>query len=124
MQLAIGLLLPTYGSVKVLGNHPGKDTRHVLSKAGFVAQEHPLYKTFSVEEMLTVGRKLNANWDQELAIRRLKQLGIPLRQQIRKLSGGQQAQIALILTLAKRPELVLLDEPIASLDPLARREFQ
>lgn len=124
LHLAIGLLMPTNGMVKVLGYHPGKEAKHVLSKVGFVAQEHPLYKTFRVEEMLTVGRKLNAHWDQDLALRRLKQLSIPLRQPTGKLSGGQQAQIALILTLAKRPEVLLLDEPVASLDPLARREFQ
>ncbi len=124
LHLAIGLLAPTSGTVKVFGYHPGKEAGQVLSKVGFIAQEHPLYRTFSVEEMLTAGRKLNAHWDQSLAVRRLKQLGIPLRQRIGKLSGGQQAQVALVMTLAKRPELLLLDEPLASLDPLARREFQ
>ena len=124
LHLAMGLLAPTSGTVKVLGYSPTKEARQVLSKVGFVAQEHPLYKTFRVEEMLTAGRKLNANWDQDLALRRLKQVGIPLRQRVGKLSGGQQAQVALIMTLAKRPEMLLLDEPVASLDPLARREFQ
>src|SRR6185312_7390630 len=124
LNLATGLLAPTSGTVKVFGYHPDKQARQVLSKVGFVAQEHPLYKTFRVEEMLIAGRKLNANWDQGLALRRLKQLGIPLRQRIGKLSGGQQAQVALVMTLAKRPELLLLDEPVANLDPLARREFQ
>ncbi len=120
----MGLLAPTSGTVKVFGYSPAKEARQVLSKVGFVAQEHPLYKTFRVEEMLTAGRKLNANWDQDLALRRLKQVGIPLRQRVGKLSGGQQAQVALIMSLAKRPEMLLLDEPVASLDPLARREFQ
>ncbi len=124
LNLAMGLLMPTTGTVRVLGDHPGKDIQHLLSKVGFVAQEHPLYRTFRVEEMLTVGRKLNANWDQDLALRRLKHLDIPLRQRVGQLSGGQQAQVALIMTLAKRPELLLLDEPTASLDPLARHEFQ
>jgi ABC-2 type transport system ATP-binding protein len=124
LHLAMGLLAPTSGTVKVFGYSPAKEARQVLSKVGFVAQEHPLYKTFRVEEMLTAGRKLNANWDQDLALRRLKQVGIPLRQRVGKLSGGQQAQVALIMTLAKRPEMLLLDEPVASLDPLARREFQ
>ena len=124
LHLAMGLQMPNSGTIKVLGYSPGKETKHTLLKTGFVAQEQPLYKTFSVEEMLTLGRKLNVNWDQDLALRRLKQLGIPLRQQTRKLSGGQQAQVALILALAKRPELLLLDEPVASLDPLARRDFQ
>jgi len=89
-----------------------------------VAQEHPLYKSFRVEEMLTAGRQLNTNWDQNLALNHLKQLGISLRQPVGKLSGGQQSQVALVMTLAKRPELLLLDEPAASLDPLARRDFQ
>jgi ABC-2 type transport system ATP-binding protein len=124
LHLAMGLLAPTSGTVKVFGYSPAKEARQVLSKVGFVAQEHPLYKTFRVEEMLTAGRKLNAHWDQDLALRRLKQVGIPLRQRVGKLSGGQQAQVALIMTLAKRPEMLLLDEPVASLDPLARREFQ
>jgi len=124
LHLAMGLLMPTDGLIKVLGCHPGKDVKRLLSKVGFIAQEHPLYKTFRVEEMLTVGRKLNANWDQDLALRRLKNLDILLRQHVGTLSSGQQAQVALILTLAKRPELLLLDEPVASLDPLARREFQ
>lgn len=124
LQLAMGLQGPTSGTVRVFGYDPGKQVRQVLSKVGFIAQEHPLYKTFRVEEILTIGRKLNANWDQDLALRRLKQLGIPLRQRVGKLSGGQQAQVALIMTLAKRPEMLLLDEPAASLDPLARREFE
>jgi ABC-2 type transport system ATP-binding protein len=124
LHLAMGLLTPTNGLVKVLGYHPSMEARKVLSRVGFIAQEHPLYKTFSVEEMLTIGRKLNTNWDQNLALKRLKQLGIPLRRPTGKLSGGQQSQVALIMTLAKRPELLLLDEPVASLDPLARHEFQ
>jgi ABC-type multidrug transport system ATPase subunit len=124
LHLAVGLQRPTTGTVNVFGFDPSRQTGQVLAKVGFVAQEHPLYKTFRVEEMLTVGRKLNATWDQDLALRRLKQLGIPLRQRIGKLSGGQQAQVALVMTLAKRPEMLLLDEPTASLDPLARREFQ
>lgn len=124
LHLAMGLLMPTSGSVKVLGLHPGKDAEHMLAKVGFVAQDRPLYKAFRVEEMLTFGRKLNSTWDQGLALRRLKRLDIPLRQRVGKLSGGQQAQVALVMTLAKHPEMLLLDEPVASLDPLARREFQ
>src|SRR5947209_4969186 len=74
-------------------------------------------------EMLKLGRKLNPSWDDGLAHARLDRLGLSLRQRVGKLSGGQQAQLALTLALAKRPELLLLDEPVASLDPLARREF-
>lgn len=124
LYLAMGLLMPTSGSVKILGYHPGKDAEQALAKVGFVAQDRPLYKSFRVEEMLTLGSKLNHTWDQELALKRLQRLDIPLRQRIGKLSGGQQAQVALVMTLAKHPQLLLLDEPVASLDPLARREFQ
>jgi ABC-2 type transport system ATP-binding protein len=95
----------------------------VLPRIGFVAQEHPLYRGFSLAEMLKLGRKLNPRWDDEFARSRLDSLGLALKQRVGNLSGGQQAQLALTLALAKRPELLLLDEPVASLDPLARREF-
>jgi ABC-2 type transport system ATP-binding protein len=123
LHLAVGLLNPTSGSVRVCGFDPVEQTKEVLSGIGFVAQDHPLYKNFSVADMLTFGRKLNPRWDDNLALRRLQRLGIPLNRAVGKLSGGQQAQVALALALGKRPDLLLLDEPLASLDPLARREF-
>jgi ABC-2 type transport system ATP-binding protein len=95
----------------------------VLPSIGFVAQDHPLYRGFSPSDLLTMGRKLNPRWDQQAAVSRLQRLNIPLDRPIGKLSGGQQSQVALAMTLAKRAELVLLDEPVASLDPLARRDF-
>ena len=95
----------------------------MLPRVGFVAQDHPLYRGFTVAEMLKLGRKLNPRWDDALARERLERLGLSLEQKAGKLSGGQQAQVALALALAKRPELLLLDEPVAALDPLARREF-
>jgi ABC-2 type transport system ATP-binding protein len=124
LHLTTGLLAPSNGTVTVLGHTPGKDTKQLLPRIGFVSQEHPLYKTFTVREMLKVGQKLNRAWNQEQALQRLERLNIPLHQQTGKLSGGQQAQVALILALAKQPELLILDEPVASLDPIARREFQ
>jgi ABC-2 type transport system ATP-binding protein len=124
LHLIMGILKPNVGTLRVLDNDPRKDIRQFLPKVGFVAQEHPLYKTFTVRDMLTMGQKLNIRWDQNLAQKRLEQFGIPLQQPTGKLSGGQQAQLALIIALAKRPELLILDEPVASLDPLARREFQ
>jgi ABC-2 type transport system ATP-binding protein len=123
LHLAVGLLNPSGGSVRVCGYDPVEQPKDVLPRIGFVAQDHPLYKSFSVADMLTFGRKLNPRWDNDLATRRLDRLGIPLDRAVGKLSGGQQAQVALALALAKRPELLLLDEPVASLDPLARREF-
>ena len=123
LQLAVGLSEPTTGEVRVFGQSPRRDARAVLPRVGFLAQDHPLYKGFTIAETLKLGRRLNPTWDDELAVRRIETLGLPLGKKVGKLSGGQQAQIALTLALAKRPELLLLDEPVASLDPLARREF-
>jgi len=125
LQLVAGLLTPTEGTVRVFGEAARANTPAALARVGFVAQDHPLYKGFRVTDLLTMGRRLNlpGRWDQALAERRLADLGIPLKQRAGKLSGGQQAQVALAMTLAKRPRLLLLDEPVASLDPLARREF-
>jgi ABC-2 type transport system ATP-binding protein len=123
LQLAVGLAEPSAGSVHVLGRSPRSEAKAVLPHVGFVAQEHPLYRGFTVAETLKLGRKLNPGWDDGIAIERVERLNLPLGQKVGKLSGGQQAQVALTLALAKRPELLVLDEPIASLDPLARREF-
>jgi ABC-2 type transport system ATP-binding protein len=123
LHLAVGLLEPTAGEVQVFGLSPLRQPGEALPRLGFVAQDHPLYRGFSVEDLLTLGRKLNPRWDDALARARLQKLNIPLGRRAGKLSGGQQAQVALVLALAKRPDLLLLDEPLASLDPLARREF-
>jgi ABC-2 type transport system ATP-binding protein len=123
LQLAVGLTRPTAGDVSVLGLSPRRDAAKLLPRLGFVAQEHPLYKGFSVAEMLRLGRELNPSWDNALALERIRVLGLPPGQKVGKLSGGQQAQVALTLALAKRPDLLVLDEPVAALDPLARREF-
>ncbi|HEX6777557.1 MAG TPA: ABC transporter ATP-binding protein [Ktedonobacterales bacterium] len=123
LHLAIGLLDPTGGSAQVFGRSLREQPQEVLPRVGFVAQDHPLYRGFTVNDLLTLGRKLNPRWDDALARGRVQKLGIPLDRRAGKLSGGQQAQVALVLALAKRPDLLLLDEPLASLDPLARREF-
>jgi ABC-2 type transport system ATP-binding protein len=122
LSLAVGLLTPTCGSITVLGGHPS-DGPAQLEKVGFVAQDTPAYAGLSVGQHLLMGAYLNANWDQELAQGRIDQLGLDLRQKAGSLSGGQRAQLALTMAIAKQPELLLLDEPVASLDPLARREF-
>ena len=123
LQLAIGLVRPTAGEVRVLDRAPLADAAALLPRVGFVAQDHPLHRSFTVGAMLKFGRCLNPTWDEEAARARLARLGIPLDRKVGKLSGGQQAQVALTLALAKCPELLILDEPVASLDPLARREF-
>jgi ABC-2 type transport system ATP-binding protein len=121
LHLAVGLLKPTSGSIRLLDRHSGSPG--LLERVGFVAQDSPLYRDFTVADLLTFGRKLNRRFDPALARERLDQLGIPMDRRAGKLSGGQRAQVALALALAKQPELLLLDEPLASLDPLARREF-
>lgn len=123
LQIAVGLNRPTRGSVEVFGLSPQEEAAQVLPRVGFLAQERPLYRGFTVEEMLTVGRKLNPRWDDNLARRRIEKLGLPLDRKVGKLSGGQQAQVALVMALAKRPDLLLLDEPVAALDPLAGASF-
>jgi ABC-2 type transport system ATP-binding protein len=123
LKLAVGLTRPSAGTVEVLGCVPREDERELMPRLGFVAQDHPLHMGFSVGETLTLGRKLNPGWNEDIARERIEKLRIPLGRKIGKLSGGQQAQVALTLALAKEPEVLLLDEPVAALDPLARREF-
>jgi ABC-2 type transport system ATP-binding protein len=122
LHLATGLLAPTSGTIEVLGGTPGAGPAQ-LAKVGFVAQDTPTYAGLSVTDHLRLGAHLNPGWDAGLARRRIEQLGLDPAQKAGKLSGGQRAQLALTLALAKRPELLILDEPVASLDPLARREF-
>ncbi len=123
LQLAVGLIEPTSGAISVLGHDPRSEPLAVLPHVGFVAQDHPLPRRFTIGETLKLGRALNPSWDDAVAEQRVDELGLSRRQRVGTLSGGQQAQVALTLALAKRPQLLLLDEPVASLDPLARREF-
>jgi ABC-2 type transport system ATP-binding protein len=122
LNLAAGQLLPTAGSIEVLGGRPGSSAAQ-LAKVGFVAQDTPTYAGLTVAEHLRLGARLNPGWDAGLARGRIERLGLDPRQKAGKLSGGQRAQLALTLAIAKRPGLLILDEPIAALDPLARREF-
>lgn len=122
LNLAVGLLGPTSGSIAVLGQTPASDPEQ-LGRVGFVAQDTPVYSGLTVADHLGIGAHLNPNWDQAAAENRIDQLGLDPKQRAGKLSGGQRAQLALTLAVAKRPELLVLDEPVASLDPLARREF-
>jgi len=122
LNLAVGLLPPTTGSIEVLGGRPAEGPDQ-LARVGFVAQDTPTYAGLTVGEHLRLGAHLNPAWDDALARDRIDRLGVDPRQRAGRLSGGQRAQLALTIGIAKRPELLILDEPVASLDPLARREF-
>ncbi|MEV7565488.1 ABC transporter ATP-binding protein [Streptomyces tanashiensis] len=122
LKLASGMLTPTAGTIEVCGGRPAAGVEQ-LAKVGFVAQDTPIYAALSVADHLEFGKRLNPNWDDAVAHDRIRRLGLDPRQRAGKLSGGQRAQLALTLGIAKRPELLILDEPVAALDPLARREF-
>ncbi|MFF1615677.1 ABC transporter ATP-binding protein [Amycolatopsis sp. NPDC058278] len=122
LNIAAGMLEPTSGTIEVCGGVPGSGPEQ-LAKVGYVAQNTPVYSGLSIEEHLRLGAHLNPGWDASLAEKRIERLGLDPKQHAGKLSGGQRAQLALTIGIAKRPELLLLDEPVAALDPLARREF-
>lgn len=122
LHLAVGLLRPTSGTIAVFGGQPAGGTDQ-LARVGFVGQDTPTYSGLSVDDHLRLGAWLNPAWDRDFAKRRIAQLGLDPKQKAGKLSGGQRAQLALTLAIAKRPDLLILDEPVASLDPLARRDF-
>jgi len=122
LNLAVGLAAPSVGDVKVLGGLPA-GSPGALDGIAFVAQDTPMYKNLSAADMLHLTRNLNRRFDQRYAEARLAELGIPLKRRAGRLSGGQQAQLALTLALARRPRLLVLDEPVAMLDPIARHDF-
>jgi ABC-2 type transport system ATP-binding protein len=122
LKLLVGLCAPTSGEAEVLGRVP-EQSEAFLASIGYLAQDVPLYKRLSANDHLKIGMHLNLDWDSDAARERLAALKIPMGRPVATLSGGQRAQVGLSLVLAKRPRLLLLDEPMAALDPLARREF-
>jgi ABC-2 type transport system ATP-binding protein len=122
LNLAVGLSVQSAGEVTVLGGRRAGSPA-ALDGIAFVAQDTPLYKNLPVADMIYLTRSLNRRFDQPYARARLGEFGIPVKRKAGKLSGGQQAQLALTLALARRPRLLVLDEPVAMLDPVARHDF-
>ncbi|MEK6225346.1 MAG: ABC transporter ATP-binding protein [Chloroflexota bacterium] len=122
LNIAVGLHRPSSGRIRVLGLDPSRDAVALLARVGFVAQD-PLHQGFTVAETLEIGRRLNPRWDHAYALARVKHFALPLDRPVRSLSTGQRAQLALTLALGKRPDVLLLDEPVANLDPVARLEL-
>ena len=123
LRMAAGLSRPTSGVINVLGGAPSADDVSLLKRVGYLDQERPLYRGFRVEEMFRFGEGTNPTWNMTTANAYVDQLGISLRERVNNLSGGQQAQVALTMCLAKQPELLILDEPAAELDPVAREDL-
>lgn len=121
LHLTVGVARLSAGELTVLGEPAG--SARARDQIGFVAQDTPLYKNLSAEETLRLGRDMNRSWDERLAADRLRAVGVPLKRKVGGLSAGQQSQLALTLALATRPRLLILDEPMASLDPVARHDF-
>jgi ABC-2 type transport system ATP-binding protein len=121
LDMICGYVRPTSGAIRVLGASP--TSREQLARIGYVAQDTPVYSELTVEDHLHLGARLNPRWDAVLAGQRIRSVGLDPSQKAGRLSGGQRAQLALSMAAAKRPELLVFDEPVASLDPLARREF-
>jgi ABC-2 type transport system ATP-binding protein len=122
IRMLAGLSRPTTGEASVAGRHPADDAEF-LASIGYLAQEIPLYSRWTAADHLALGAHMNPRWDETLPLERLRALRIPLDKPVAQLSGGMRSQVALGLALGKRPDVLLLDEPVAALDPLARREF-
>jgi ABC-2 type transport system ATP-binding protein len=123
LRMAAGLIRPTDGSIQVLGHGPTSPSSNLLRRIGYLDQERPLYQGFRVAELLRFADATNPNWNLDRATSYLEQLHVSLTSKVSSLSGGQQAQVALTLCLGKDPELLILDEPAAALDPLARQDL-
>ena len=123
LRMAAGLIPPSTGSLRILGADPQRQSADLRRRIGYLDQDRPMYSSFRVKEILHFGRNSNPTWNMDLAERHLTRLNIPLNSRVSNLSGGQQAQVALTVCLAKEPELLLLDEPAAELDPVAREDL-
>ncbi len=123
LRMAAGLVRPTTGTIDVLGHNPFNQSGAEAARVGYLDQERPLLRNFTAEAMVTLAAQMNPRFDMGASLRYLCDVRIPLANSIGKLSVGQRAQVALALVVGKRPELLILDEPLDGLDPLARHDL-
>ncbi|MCX4902900.1 ABC transporter ATP-binding protein [Streptomyces sp. NBC_00878] len=121
MNIAVNLLQPTDGTLKVFGAAP--ESTEAIHRVAFLAQEKPMFRRFTVAETLRMGRELNPGWDQEAAENLVRAGNVPMKAKVGTLSGGQRTRVAFALAFGKRPDLLVLDEPMSDLDPLVRHEL-
>lgn len=123
LRMAAGLWRPTQGTIEVLGERASGENPLLVGRVGYLDQVRPVYRGLRVDELFRFGQATNPAWDMGAARAYVDQLDISPRDRVDRLSGGQQAQVALAMCLAKRPELLILDEPAAALDPVAREDL-
>ena len=119
----LGLLRAECGSVRVFGRDPVADPVGVLSRIGYLSEDHDLPEWMSVDELMRYSRAFYPAWDQRYAEELRRSFGLEPSARIKNLSKGQKARAGLLVALAHRPELLLLDEPSSGLDPVVRRDI-
>ncbi|HXT60687.1 MAG TPA: ABC transporter ATP-binding protein, partial [Pirellulales bacterium] len=123
IRMLLGLLKPDDGSIRVLGLDPAKHEIEVRKRVGYLAEDQQMFGWMKIEEIVRFMAPFYPTWDHELANRYARQFELPLRAKIKHLSKGQVVRLGLLLALAHRPELVILDDPALGLDPIMRKEF-
>lgn len=123
IRVLLGLLGRDSGEVRVLGRDPAEAPVEVRSRVGYLAEDQQMYGWMRVEEILRFVAPFYSTWDHDLALKYVREFELPLATKIKHLSKGQNVRLGLVLALAHRPEVVILDDPALGLDPVMRRQF-
>jgi ABC-2 type transport system ATP-binding protein len=123
IRMLLGLLKRDDGSIRVLGLDPQVEPLELRRRVGYLAEDQTMYGWMRVEEIVRFVAPFYSTWDHDLALRYLRDFELPLRSRIKHLSKGQNVRLGLVLALAHRPELVILDDPALGLDPIMRKQF-